>query len=139
MHLGQTDAGRVLARFADGTPALAAPTEGRVLVFASETTSGTIASGDEVVRYPVQPDVSDGVAVGVGGFRHRDAVLNVDPRESDLSRVTRRFARVAPTPREAPSAAQRTTDPLAKRRDIGGTCCCMARARGRDLARSNHA
>ena len=146
MHLGQTDAGRVLARFADGTPALAEYSvgRGRVLVFASDLNNEWndfprrptfVPFVHEVVRYLIgQPEhqheflVAD-APLGVDrepGLRRvpasgRRIVLNVDPRESDLSRVTPETfrSRVAPTPREAPSAAQGQTDATAREAEQG--------------------
>ena len=51
----------------------------------------------------------------------RRIVLNVDPRESDLSRVTREAfrARVAPPPPEAPSANPGQTDATAREAEQG--------------------
>ena len=146
MQLGQTDAGRVLARFADGTPALAEYSvgQGRVLVFASDLNNEWndfprrptfVPFVHEVVRYLIgQPErqreflVAD-APLGVDrepGLRRvpasgRRIVLNVDPRESDPSRVTAETfrSRVAPPSPDALSAAPRQTDATAREAEQG--------------------
>ena len=140
MQIGQTGAGRVLARFTDGTPALAEYSvgQGRVIVFASDLNNEWndfprrptfVPFVHEVARYLLGhrerqrefllADAPPGVDREPGPrmipASGRRIVLNVDPRESDLSRVTPEAfrSRVVSPPPEAPSANSGRTDATA--------------------------